>query len=156
MKNRVCWIKYVRLLRVYGALAVSTNLTPAQSYGIDWYKISGGGGTSSRGQYTISGAIGQHDAGGSMTGGGYSVTGGFWSLISVVQTPGAPTLYISHTGNTVEVHWQAVSGLTLQQNNDLRTTNWETRSETANNDGTNNVIIVSPPTRNRFYRLFKP
>jgi hypothetical protein len=66
-------------------------LTPAlnaQTYSIDWYKIAGGGGTSSSGQYSVSGTIGQPDAGGAMTGGGYSLTGGFWSLISVVQTPG--------------------------------------------------------------------
>ena len=54
-----------------------------------------------------------------MTGGNYSLTGGFWALISVVQTPGAPTLYISHSGNTVTVYWQAVSGWTLHQNNNL-------------------------------------
>lgn len=28
-----------------------------------------------------------------------SVTGGFWSLINVVKTPGAATLYISYRGN---------------------------------------------------------
>jgi hypothetical protein len=31
-------------------------------------------------------SIGQPDAGLAMTGGGYSLTGGFWSLIAVVQT----------------------------------------------------------------------
>ena len=35
----------------------------AQSFGIDWYKIAGGGGTSSNSQYTASGTIGQPDAG---------------------------------------------------------------------------------------------
>jgi hypothetical protein len=41
----------------------------AQSYSIDWYKVSDGGGTSSNGQYVVSGTIGQHDASGAMTGG---------------------------------------------------------------------------------------
>src|SRR5271155_884137 len=91
----------------------------AQSYSIDWYKISGGGGTSTGGVYSVSGTIGQHDAGGPMTGGSYSLTGGFWALISVVQTAGAPTLYISHSGNTVTVYWQDVSGWNLQQNSNL-------------------------------------
>ena len=51
----------------------------AQSYTIDWYKVSGGGGMNSTGGiYQVSGTIGQHEAGGSMTGGGYSLTGGFW------------------------------------------------------------------------------
>src|SRR5580692_7829923 len=86
----------------------------AQSYSINWHKIAGGGGTSSNGQYSLSGTIGQPDASGAMTGANYSLTGGFWALISVVQTPGAPTLYISHSGNSVTVFWQNVSGWTLQ------------------------------------------
>ena len=89
----------------------------AQTYSINWYKIAGGGGTSSGGQYTVSGTIGQPDASTAMTGGNYSLTGGFWAFISVVQTAGAPTLYISQSGKTVTVYWQNVSGWTLQQNN---------------------------------------
>ncbi len=85
----------------------------AQNYTVDWYKISGGGGTSTGGTYQVSGTIGQPDASGAMSGGQYSVTGGFWALIQVVQTPGAPTLYVSHSGNTVTVYWQDVAGWNL-------------------------------------------
>ena len=74
-------------------LVISAGL--AQSYSINWYKVAGGGGASTGGVYSVSGTIGQHDAGQPITGGTYSLTGGFWSLIAVVQTPGAPTLYIS-------------------------------------------------------------
>ncbi len=70
-----------------------------QSYSIDWYKIAGGGGTSIGGTYQVSGTIGQPDASGVMTGGNYSLTGGFWSLLQVVQTPGSPILIITHVGN---------------------------------------------------------
>ena len=42
-------------------------LSFAQQYSIDWYKIAGGGGTSTGGTYAVSGTIGQHDAGGPMT-----------------------------------------------------------------------------------------
>lgn len=51
----------------------------AQPYDIPWHTIDGGGGTSSGGSYTLSGTIGQHDAGLPMTGGGFEVTGGFWA-----------------------------------------------------------------------------
>jgi hypothetical protein len=44
----------------------------AQTYSIDWYKIAGGGDTSTGGTYTVSSTIGQHDAGGPMTGGNRS------------------------------------------------------------------------------------
>ena len=72
----------------------------SQTYSINWYKIAGGGGTSTGTVYSVSGTIGQPDASGPMTGGGYSVTGGFWSLIGVVQPlPGAPFLMITAIRN---------------------------------------------------------
>jgi hypothetical protein len=130
--------------------------TRAQQYSIDWYKIAGGGGTSTGGTYQVSGTIGQHDAGGPMTGGNYSLTGGFWALISVVQTPGAPTLYISHSGNTVTVYWQAISGWTLRQNNNLANTgSWTLNSSWSTANGTNSLSLTSP-AGNLFFRLSNP
>jgi len=130
--------------------------TLAQPYSIDWSKVAGGGGTSSNSQYTVSGTIGQHDAGGPMTGGNYSLTGGFWALISVVQSPGAPSLYINHTGNTVTVYWQAVSGWTLYQNGSLaNTSGWALNTSWTNSNGTNSLSLPSP-TGNLFFRLSHP
>ena len=60
-------------------LTLSPSLAQAQSYSIPWWTVDGGGGTSTGGGYTLSGTIGQPDAG-VMTGGGYSLTGGFWGL----------------------------------------------------------------------------
>jgi hypothetical protein len=126
---------------------------PAQPYSIDWYKIAGGGGTSTNGQYSVSGTMGQPDASGAMTGGNYSLTGGFWSLISVVQTAGAPTLFISHSGNAVTVFWQDVSGWSLQQNNNLALpANWSPSGGVTASNGTN-YLNVANPTGNLFFRL---
>ena len=126
----------------------------AQQYSIDWYKIAGGGGTSTNGQYAVTGTIGQPDAGGAMSGGGYSVTGGFWSLISVVQTAGLPNLIITHNGNTVSVSWPNTGSYTLQQNTNLgNSAGWATSGysiSTAN--GTNSISITSP-AGNLFFRL---
>src|SRR5215471_12009475 len=128
----------------------------AQQYSVDWYKIAGGGGTSTGATYSVSGTIGQHDAGGPMTGGNFSLTGGFWALISVVQTPGAPALYISHSGNTVTVFWQNVSGWTLHQNGSLANTNsWSLNSSWTTSNGTN-YLSLTLPTGNLFYRLSSP
>jgi hypothetical protein len=129
-----------------------------QSYSIDWYKIAAGGGTSTNGAYSVSGTIGQPDAGAAMTGGNYSVTGGFWSLISVVQTLGAPTLAISHAGNGVIISWPSSSpGWKLQQNiNSLNPADWRDVTDTIQDDGTTKTLTVNPPDGNRFYRLFKP
>ena len=127
-----------------------------QSYSIDWYKVSGGGGGSIGATYQISGLIGQPDAGGAMAGGNYSLTGGFWSLIAV-QTLGAPLLTITQSGNTVKVLWPYPStGWTLQQNASLSSVNGWAASGMASNDGVNNYITVSPPTENLFFRLQHP
>lgn len=126
----------------------------AQSYSIDWHKISGGGGTSSNGQYSVSGTIGQHDAGGPMTGGNYSLSGGFWALFAV-QTPGAPLLSISRTPtNSVLISWPSPStGFVLQQNANLTTTNWTTVPQTPVDNGTNVTVIIYPPTGSWYFRL---
>src|SRR5580658_6047034 len=117
----------------------------AQTYSIDWYKVAGGGGTSSNGQYSVSGTIGQPDASGAMTGGNYSLTGGFWALISVVQTPGAPQLNVSHNGNVVTVFWLDTPGWTLQQNGNLATPlSWSLNSNAVLAGGTNYLNLTNP------------
>jgi hypothetical protein len=129
----------------------------AQPYSIDWHTVDGGGGTSTGGVYSVTGTIGQPDAGPAMSGGNFSLTGGFWSLLAV-QTPGAPLLTISLTStNTVMVSWPSPStGFELQQNTDLKTTNWTTPAEIVTDNGTIRFVIVNPPTGNRYYRLLKP
>ena len=146
------------ILFLTGLLALSAQALHAQTYSIDWYKVAGGGGTSAGGTYQISGTIGQQDAGGPMTGGNYSLTGGFWSLIAAVQTLGSPILTIRQTGpSTVEISWPAPStGFVLQQNNNLTTTNWTTVTNSVTSSGGTNEVFVSPPTGNEFYRLVNP
>ena len=142
------------MIPITAALLLITLAAQAQNYSIDWYKVSGGGGSSTGGTYQVSGSIGRHDAGGPMTGGNFSLTGGFWALYAM-QTPGAPLLRIFLTPtNTAVVAWPYPStGWNLQQNTNLATTNWVTPAQTVNNNGTINYIIVNPPTGNRFYRL---
>ena len=125
-----------------------------QPYSISWYKIAAAGGTSTGSVYSVSGTIGQPDASGAMSGGNYSVTGGFWSLISVAQTLGAPTLYISHSGNSITVYWQNVSGWTLQQNNNQSTpAGWSASGGVSTANGTNSITITSPSRTRRMRRL---
>jgi hypothetical protein len=138
-------------------LLALTSLTSAQNFSIDWFTIDGGGGTSTGGVYSLSGTIGQPDANAQpMTGGNFSLTGGFWSLFAV-QTPGAPLLTIRLAPtNTAIVSWPSPStGFTLQQNGDLNAPTWVAAPQNVTDNGTNKFIIVNPPTGNRFYRLFK-
>jgi len=128
----------------------------AQSYSINWFKVSGGGGTSTGGAYQVSGTIGQHDAGGPMTGGNYSLTGGFWSVITVVQTPGAPLLTITfnHPLPTVTISWpSSATDFVLQQNSDLSTANWTPVGLPVTTNGATLSVTISPPAGNLFFRL---
>jgi hypothetical protein len=152
MKNRIL---------LFGLLIPA--LSQAQTYTIDWYKVSGGGGTSTGTNggtvYAVSGTIGQQDASAAMTGGPYSLTGGFWSLITLVQSPGAPTLSITHLGSSVIISWPSPStGFLLQTNGNLDKTNWSNYPGTVvtNGAGTTNSATLTPPIGNLFFRLANP
>jgi hypothetical protein len=143
------------LMAVFFCVAPAT--VTAQSYSIDWYKIAGGGGTSSGGVYSVSGTIGQPDASTAMSGGNYSLTGGFWALVQVVQTPGAPTLYISHSGKNVTLFWLSVSGWNLIQSSSLATpvASWTASSSPTLTNGTNYYTITNA-SGNLFFQLYNP
>lgn len=68
-----------RVVAVSTAILAGAGVAAAQPFAIDWYTIDGGGGTSSGGSFTLSGTIGQPDAGPTMSGGSFTLTGGFWA-----------------------------------------------------------------------------
>ncbi len=125
-----------------------------QNYSIDWYNVSGGGGISTGGGYTLTSTVGQHDAGGPKTVTGYGnssyvLIGGFLSIYAV-QTSGAPLLTITQVGNQAIVSWSpSVTGWTLQTNANLATPTWGNYLGPV----VNNSITNAPPPRNLFYRL---
>jgi hypothetical protein len=127
-----------------------------QSYSIDWSTIDGGGGTSTGGLFSVTGTIGQPDAG-TMSGGNFTLQGGFWSVIAAIQTPGAPYLWVLRMAtNTVCVWWPvSETSWQLQATTSLLSTgsNWTPCSYVTN--GANCIYIEAPPTGNRFYRLSK-
>ncbi len=128
------------------------------NYTIEWSTIDGGGGTSTGGVYSVSSTIGQPDAG-KMSGGSYTVEGGFWGIIAAVQPLGAPLLSIFRTStNTAAVTWPSPStDWILQQNtNGVSSVNWSNVTATIQDNGTTKMLIVNPPTDSRFYRLWKP
>ena len=144
-------MKAICLLVVMLALPLAVQ---AQPFTIDWFTIDGGGGTSTGGTYSVTGTIGQPDAG-RMSGGAYSLEGGFWGIIGAIQTPGSPLLRVLLTStNTVVVAWpNPSSGFSLQQNGALGNTNWLGVTNVPIVVGSEKQVIVAPPTGNRFYRL---
>jgi hypothetical protein len=134
-------------------LAAGANLN-GQNYAIDWHKIAGGGGTSTGGVYSVGGTIGQHDASSTMSGGGYSLTGGFWSALAVVQTAGLPTLSIRHAApDVVVVSWPNTAACTVQTSSDVSAANWTAYTGAVITGNGTNSVVITPPTGRLFFRL---
>lgn len=144
------------MTKIFLGLAIAFALTAgasAQSYSIDWFSVAGGGGTSTGGVYSVTGTIGQADAGSTMSGGSFSVDSGFWSFIAVVQTPGAPTINIARAGpGQTTITWTPpTAGFVLQETFSLSPANW-----TNSPSGSTNPVVVPATLPTKFYRLFKP
>jgi hypothetical protein len=143
-------LAFCALLLAGGVLTV-----PAQSYSIDWSTVDGGGGTSTNGQYALSGTIGQPDAG-IISGGNYTLQEGFWGVVAAVQSLGAPLLTITPSGTNVIVSWPSPSsGFGLQENPDLNPATWSAVPATNSDNGTIKSITAPAGPGNRYYRLKK-
>ena len=134
------------------AFLTATLTASAQTYSIDWFTIDGGGGTSTGGVYSLSGTIGQPDAGGPMTNGVYSQTGGFWALPIAIQTPDAPLLTIVPFGSgQARISWTPnTPGFVLQEATNLSTGPWVNSP-----GGASNPAIVPATLSIKSYRLRK-
>ena len=141
-----------RLIVISGEALSFAALAWGQST-IDWHKIAGGGGTSTGGVFSVSGTLGQHDAGGPMTNGGYSLTGGFWALPGAVQSAGAPFLTIVPAApGQATISWTpATPGFVLQETLSLAPSNWVNSAS-----GAANPVPVPATLPTKFYRLRKP
>jgi len=130
------------------AIALSVH---AQQYKIDWFTIDGGGGTSSGGPYTLSGTIGQPDAG-RLSGGTFVIEGGFWGGAFAVQQVGSPTLIIERAiGGNVRISWTPdTAGFVLQESSSLSAPSW------SNVSGAFNGVTLSGSAQTKFYRLRRP
>ena len=138
---------------ILALVAVSAAISaPAQNYSVDWFTIDGGGGTSSGGVYSLSGTIGQPDAGATMTGGQYTLVGGFWALPFAIQEPGTPLLAIEPFGpGQARISWSPnTPGFLLQENVNLNTANWVDSPS-----GSSNPVIVPATLPIKSYRLRK-
>lgn len=65
----VAWLRFTDVLAQTGGL-----------YDLSWSTVDGGGQFSAGGSYWLGGTVGQLDAGGTLAGGAFGLTGGFWSF----------------------------------------------------------------------------
>ena len=66
-------------LALTAAMPITALAQDGGGYDLTWSTLSGGGGTSAAGGYTLLGTIGQPDASTALSGGGYTLVGGFGS-----------------------------------------------------------------------------
>jgi len=131
-------------------VAVGTQLE-AQPYGISWFTMDGGGGASSGGNYSLTGSLGQPDAG-VLQGGTYALVGGYWGALVPIQVAGAPMLTIAVDANGAVISWAPSSaGFILQYREDLSAGDW-INAATADM----NPVAVPFGSNVRFFRLHKP
>ncbi len=148
-------MKITKLLIVF--VAVFIRLTPlfAQNYAINWYTVGGGGGTSSGGIYSLSGTIGQPEAG-VLTGTPFELVGGFWGVLSCVSSAVFPVLTVYATTNdAVVVAWpcSTSSSVVLQVCTNIYAPNWVTPSQPIVFDGITKSLTITPPVGSLFFRL---
>lgn len=131
----------------------------AQTLAVNWHTVGGGGGTSTNATLALTGTVGQ-PAAGTLSGGGFTLVGGFWGVVAAVQTPEAPYLSVGHgETNTVFVSWPAPApGWRLLTTANLTGTPvlWTELPPPYPTDGTNFWFAEPYPTGNRFYKLTKP
>lgn len=139
-------------------LAGFTAIARAQSGGafdLSWSTIDGGGGTSAGGQFSLSGTIGQPDAGAAaLTGGQFSLTGGFWSFLRVVQTSGAPLLKIKLVGANAVLSWPLnATGFFLQETPSLSAPVWTSAPQSVVDTATEHTVTVPAIGLMKSFRL---
>jgi len=111
-----------KFLSIFAGALFLPVLANAQ-FAIDWFTLDGGGGVSSGGNFSLTGTIGQPDVG-ALSGGTYTLQGGFWPGIVVPATGEAPTLLIRVSGASVVILWSSTSGFSLEQSSTLLPGSW--------------------------------
>ena len=127
------------------ALAAASH---AQTFSLDWSTIDGGGGTSAGGGYSVGGTIGQPDAG-TLSGGSFTLQGGFWPGLVVPSSGEVPALFIQWSGDSVIVSWSPpTAGFVLETTEELTSPTWLPAP-------VGNPVVVSVADPVRFFRLHR-
>lgn len=77
-------------LAVFVFTLAGAGLAATEAFDLSWWTVDGGGGVSIGGGYRLHGTIGQADAGYLMSGGEYTLGGGFWGSGDVAPPPSPP------------------------------------------------------------------
>jgi hypothetical protein len=150
---------------ILAAFATTARAQSGGQFDLSWSTLHGGGGTSAgsaggadttaSSQFTLTGTIGQPDAGtATLRGGQFSLTGGFWSFLSVVQTPGAPLLKIKLVGTNAVLSWPLnATGFMLQETPSSGAPAWTSTPQPVVDTATEHTVIVPATGLVKCFRL---
>lgn len=125
--------------------------------------IAGGGGWNTTGAgYSLGATVGQPDAGGPATGGGYSLVGGFWAGTTRIPPLEQPRLEAeSVVTDQVRLSWSVVAtGYVLEQTAAFAASeagiSWSQVPPPYETNAARVTITLPLDSTERFYRLRKP
>lgn len=141
----------------FTALVLFLPLSVLAQFSLDWSAVTAGSATSTGGVYTLSATVGQPVAG-RITGGEFAVEAGFWSVIRLVQTEGAPVLAIQRTAtNTVVLSWSKTEvPWKVEEVPDASAAQWTGVGAEPQLVGDRYQLVIPLTEGNRFFRLKKP
>ena len=143
------------VIRILLMWLFAAGITHAQTYSVDHFVLSGGGGTSTNGAFGLTGVIGQSAAVGRLAGGSYTLDPSFWNVVVALETSKGPIfLTIAQTGDKVAISWPAAAGFALQfTSNLIAPIAWQPVNEAPVLVGPNNILTLTVSEGNKFYRL---
>lgn len=123
--------------------------------------IAGGGVSASGGTYTLDATAGQPEASPAATGGGYSLTGGFWRSATVVPVVQPRIEAESLIGDQIRLSWPVTAtGFVLEQSASFAPSeagiSWNQVPPPYETNGPRVSLAVPLAPGDRFYRLRKP
>ena len=139
-------------------LGLASLMAHAHAVSITWFKVAGGGGTSTSARFFLRGTIGQPDAG-VLNGARFSVVGGYWALPTAVQSAGAPLLSIEQVAGGARVFWPLpATGFVLDESMTLAPTPpetiWSLVPPASYETNATHISVTVPSAANaKYYRL---
>lgn len=154
---RLSVISYqISVIKIVAAVWLfAAGVAQAQTFTVDHFVLSGGGGTSTNGPFSLTGIVGQPVAGTRLAGGPFTVDDGFWSVAVAIQTPGGPLLSISRSGGSLTISWPASSAaFVLEATVSLAVPiAWQPVGQTPVIVGPDNTVTLPASPGSKFYRL---
>jgi hypothetical protein len=146
--------KHYLLILATSLIAPAAFAQSGGGFDLSWSTIDGGGGSSSGGNFILNSTIGQPDAG-ALSGGLFTLAGGFWG----VMLPDAPKLRITLSGSNIAIFWPDPSTrFQLQEAGTLppAPASWTNVGQTPSVANGEKQVTLPRSAATRFYRLTKP